>query len=310
MPTQTYPSLEAHAAAVQNHNLRATLLGKASAPWTMSRLTLPNSRVQWGQAGGANLVEGFVSPGGVSIFLPTQNAHLIRFNGRRFDTQTLRFQIPGDEICLSSTGWHGWFSMFIPYEVLAAWNRTDATAVASSSSFIRLPSDRAETFQRVVAQLGSIVQRAPGALESSAAAKTTAHKLAESVREALWDKPAATPQPGRRSVPRRHIIRAAMDCVDQHDCEHLTVSELATAAGVSERTLRAAFQEYFGVGPVGYLKRRTLNLVRKTLQNADPSVATVTQVATQFGVWELGRFAQDYRLLFGELPSATLRRQQ
>ena len=98
-----------------------------------------------------------------------------------------------------------------------------------------------------------------------------------------------------------------MDCVDQHDCERLTVSDLATAAGVSERTLCTAFQEYFGAGPVGYLKRRTLNLVRKTLQDADPSVTTVTQVAAQFGVWELGRFAQDFRLLFGELPSATLR---
>ena len=99
-----------------------------------------------------------------------------------------------------------------------------------------------------------------------------------------------------------------MDTLGQHDCEYVTVGELATAASVSERTLRMACQDYFGFGPVGYLKRRTFNRVRKTLQNANPSATTVTQAATQFGVWELGRFAQDYHLLFGELPSATLLR--
>jgi AraC family ethanolamine operon transcriptional activator len=154
-----------------------------------------------------------------------------------------------------------------------------------------------------------MVQQSPGAFESSAAAKTTARKLSESVREALWGNPLATPPTGRRLASRRQVIRAAMDTVDQHDCEYITVGDLATAAGVSERTLRTSFQEYFGMGPMGFLKRRTLNQVRKTLQTADPSVTTVTQAATQFGVWELGRFAQDYRQLFGELPSATLRRQ-
>jgi AraC family ethanolamine operon transcriptional activator len=309
MPTQAYPSPEAHAAAVQNANLRIALLAKSRAPWTLSSLALHNLRAQWGQVGGGTLVEGTATPGAVLIFVPTQNVRVMRMNGRRFDAQTFRLQIPGDELCLASTDWHGWFSMSIPNAVFAEWSGIGTMAIRPASRFIRVPWERAETFQRVVAQLGSIVQRAPGALESSAAAKTTARKLAESVREALWGKPAATPQPGRRSVPRRQIIRAAMDCVDQHDWENLTVSELATAAGVSERTLRTAFQEYFGIGPVGYLKRRTLNLVRTTLQTADPSVMTVTQVAMQFGVWELGRFAQDYRLLFGELPSATLRRQ-
>ncbi len=43
-----------------------------------------------------------------------------------------------------------------------------------------------------------------------------------------------------------------MDFVDQHDCEYLLVRDLATAAKISERTLRAAFQEYFGFGPVQY----------------------------------------------------------
>ena len=50
-----------------------------------------------------------------------------------------------------------------------------------------------------------------------------------------------------------------MDFVDQRDGEYLLVEQLATAAGVSERTLRTAFQEYFGVGPVRYLKLRTLH---------------------------------------------------
>ena len=157
-----------------------------------------------------------------------------------------------------------------------------------------------------MAQLGLIVHRAPGAFESSAAVNATTRKLEELVREALCGNLIAAPKPGRRSVSRSQIVHAVMDSVDQHDCQPLSVAELATAAGVSERTLRAVFQEYFGAGPVRYLKLRVLNLVRKALQNADSSVATVAQIATQFGIWELGRFAQDYRLLFCELPSETL----
>lgn len=115
---------------------------------------------------------------------------------------------------------------------------------------------------------------------------------------------------GRHSIPRRQIIRMAMDFVEKNAGEYLSVDNLATAAGISERTLRTAFREYFGVGPARYLKRRTLHQARQALKGADPAVATVAEIATRFGVWDFGHFAHDYRVLFGELPSDTLRHLQ
>jgi AraC family transcriptional regulator, ethanolamine operon transcriptional activator len=111
----------------------------------------------------------------------------------------------------------------------------------------------------------------------------------------------------RQVVTRSEIIRKAMAFVDQHDHEYLGVGDLAIAAGISERTLRRALQDYFSIGPVRYLKLRTLHQVRGALKVADPSVTSVTKIAVQSGVWEFGRFARDYRFLFGELPSETLR---
>ncbi|MGB5636772.1 MAG: helix-turn-helix domain-containing protein [Waterburya sp.] len=82
---------------------------------------------------------------------------------------------------------------------------------------------------------------------------------------------------------------------------------MAAAAQVSERTLRTAFNEYFGVGPIRYLQLRQLNQVHHALGAADPEAVSVSDVLFRNGVWELSRFASRYRRLFGELPSETLR---
>jgi AraC-like DNA-binding protein len=61
------------------------------------------------------------------------------------------------------------------------------------------------------------------------------------------------------------------------------------------------------MSPHKYLWLRRMHLARRALAGADPAAAAVTGIALDHGFGELGRFAVQYRELFGESPSATLR---
>jgi len=51
-----------------------------------------------------------------------------------------------------------------------------------------------------------------------------------------------------------------------------------------------------------------MHMVRRVLAASAPTPGGVTETATRYGFWELGRFSVAYRTLFGERPSVTLQR--
>ena len=109
---------------------------------------------------------------------------------------------------------------------------------------------------------------------------------------------------------QRHevIVRRFEEFLEANPNTPLYMPEICAAVGAAERTIRAACEDHLGMGPIRYLGLRRMHLVHRALLRADSSMATVTQIATDHGFWELGRFAVAYRTLFGEPPSATLRR--
>ena len=113
---------------------------------------------------------------------------------------------------------------------------------------------------------------------------------------------------GRPQVSRTRVIARCLELIDASEGQPLFIDDLCTATQVSERTLRNIFQEYFGVGPMRLLKVRQLREIRSALLRADPLVDTVTKIAARFGVWDFSLFARNYRALYGEAPSETLRR--
>lgn len=101
-------------------------------------------------------------------------------------------------------------------------------------------------------------------------------------------------------------VRRAENYLREQKDQPVRLSKLCQHLGVSQRTLNRAFSDVVDLPPALYLRRWRLCQVAHILRSSDSSGRTVSSVALQFGFWELGRFAQQYRQLFGELPSQTL----
>jgi AraC-like DNA-binding protein len=112
----------------------------------------------------------------------------------------------------------------------------------------------------------------------------------------------------RQSLSGAAIVRRVEDWVDGQAPESIQIGDLCRALHLSRRTLQRAFTETLGIGPSRYLTHRRLIAVRTELRGGDSGLIRVTDTATKYGFWQLGRFARDYRQVFGERPSETLSR--
>jgi AraC family ethanolamine operon transcriptional activator len=106
---------------------------------------------------------------------------------------------------------------------------------------------------------------------------------------------------------RQLALKKAVDFINASPEIVIAVNDLCRITGVSERTLQYAFKEHFGISPKRYLINVRLNAVRRALKRAVEGEVTITGIAHRFGFWHMGQFATDYRKLFGESPSKTLK---
>ncbi len=110
----------------------------------------------------------------------------------------------------------------------------------------------------------------------------------------------------RPTPSRREIVEQAEQLL-RESAERLSVAHLSSRLDVSERGLRNAFNAVRGMSPKRCEIHDRLNEVRRALRDRRSASVTVTDVATEFGFFELGRFAGRYKAVFGETPSETLR---
>ncbi|MDA9426402.1 MULTISPECIES: AraC family transcriptional regulator [Bradyrhizobium] len=103
------------------------------------------------------------------------------------------------------------------------------------------------------------------------------------------------------------VVRFAEEFIEANWSRAVLVEELAAQTNTSIRSLYAAFKRYRGYSPMQFAKSVRLRRAKQMLLEGNPRTS-VSQIAFKCGFANLGHFANDFRKMFGELPSEVFAR--
>lgn len=110
-------------------------------------------------------------------------------------------------------------------------------------------------------------------------------------------------QAGRDATAARRV-RAATSYMHDHLAEPLSIVAVASACGVSVRSLQEAFRGELGTTPGQWLKAERIQRAHALLGSG--VALSVTEVAYSCGIFHLGEFGAAFKERYGVTPSAHL----
>jgi len=133
-------------------------------------------------------------------------------------------------------------------------------------------------------------------------AEATLQLIFENVPHRLIDR-----LTGRQpDITPRHVQKA-IDYMRANLHLPLTMIDVASAIGVSDRSLQLGFRRFRDTTPQAYLRQIRLEAVHLELASPENTLP-VHEVALKWGFTHMGRFAAKYRATFGVYPSETAKR--
>jgi AraC-like DNA-binding protein len=153
--------------------------------------------------------------------------------------------------------------------------------------------------------VGHLAETTPKSLDNSRLTDDLEYSILTAMRDILSTRASGLDTLGRQQ--HQIIVDRFRAVLESQAGLTLTIPAISHLIGVRGRTLRLACQEQLGTSPAQYVMLRRLRSAHRALKKADPDITRVTDIATQHGFWELGRFSVRYRHIFGETPSVTLR---
>lgn len=297
---------EVMSAAVQDGVLEHVQIGRGVFRGRIAHTAAAASRVDWGRYGLSVLARGDLSREMVTLTLGLGGGGEWRVHGRTAVNGDMIVFPEGGELLIALPPQAQWLSVQVPRARLEAAGLVPERWLHGAAH--RMAGVIGAGLMRTLAEVEPVLAPQDHPRDFDDASVTLAH---EALLAALIDELARRDvTPGRRAAlspgERWRVVRRAEAYLEARAEPSVRIDELCDAACTSLSRLERAFRDTFGVSPRRYLMLRRLAGVRRELLHGDPR-ASITEVATRWGFFHLGRFSKDYREHFDELPSRTQR---
>ena len=159
-----------------------------------------------------------------------------------------------------------------------------------------------QAYERLLAAMAHLISALWPGTPANRLAMAEAHFIERAADLAL--RRSASHRVGDLSVERARLLE---EWIEANLNEPVTIGRLCQVADVGERCLQKTFLHRRGVSPMRFvLERRIVAAFHRLVDAGRDSPVNITHVAFDLGFTHLGRFAQVYRQVVGELPSETL----
>lgn len=285
------------------------LTAPSQASWSVGHCKFGSIVLQFGVEGGSKILHGVSRPDALNFILQDEKiADRLIFDGQILRPQDFVVLPPGSEFTFASRGIHHWMSISMPVGLFERFatetGRKHLAWVEKEKRVISAPEQLLKCLTAAAASTAVLInEKQTSTLHGFGTAR-----LLNALITAIAGLDNDICLPTEKSRLSSDTVTKALKYARGQKWERLQVADLALAAHVTSRTLLRTFRQQLGVGPASYLKLRQLNMVRRALRGKCEPPSRITNIMSEYGVTEFGRFASEYKALFGERPSETVAR--
>jgi transcriptional regulator GlxA family with amidase domain len=167
-------------------------------------------------------------------------------------------------------------------------------------------SDFGLAWHQLLAHICNLSATAPKALAAEEVRKQYSRTMIELLVHAAPHTYSEELERGAAGQSIPWYVRRARAYMHDHLSDLRSVAEIASAVGITPRSLQNGFRRVFNMTPAEYLRDIRIQALHEALLRADPG-RSVTELMQDVGIVNFGRYAQYYRRKIGVAPSQTLR---